>query len=785
MARKPIIIWKPWPGSQQKFLTCPAWECLLHGNRGGGKTDVLIMDFLQDVDKGFGIDYKGLLLREATTELGDVISKTKKWIPRIFPLAKYNGSKKIWTFSDGETLWLNYARVEADYEQYHGHEYPWIGWEELTNHAFDKVYKKLMSCNRSSNAGITPKYRGTCNPSGPGHQWVKQRFIDATQTGKILKEDIEFEYPNEKGDTVSTTLTVTRTHVRSFQAENKSLAEADPLYMAKIYELTKDNEMLRAAWIDGSWDLLIGGFFTDVWDKDIHVLPTFKVPTSWDLIRSFDWGSSKPWAVTYGFITNGEQPDPHLLGGEIIPYIPKGSVIICTEIYGWNGNINEGDQAVSSEIAERVLAVDNALLTEYGIRCVPGPADTSIYDVRDGTSIGANLGSCGCHWTRAYKGAGSRVAGWSIIRQMLGAAKRGDIETPHLYFFSQAEHHIRTLPVQQRDPKKPEDIQCFVAGTMVSLENGFRKIEDILVGDIVKTPIGLRKVINAGSTGFAKITKVIFGENELKGTFDHPVFVEGEGLVSLSKLVKGDILCQNSLHILEESNSQVSMRDTLNATTVIVKFLMEQHCCTEQNGNSILDQFQQNMNSIIKIESNMIAVGKILNFFMAQITQDSTCKKECRKVGIVTKNLKYGENLKRVNDSFDLILKNVEKILPKENLRAITVVRLLLQNIHQRNFAPLNVKKQYQEKLKKNVSCAENSSGQNHTTQEKHKLVVTHVDGNCDEATVYNLTTEQSGMYYANGVLVSNTDGEDHCMDSARYLIARRMSAMKQRSVKS
>lgn len=456
MRKKPPVIWEAWPGSQKKFLTCPVWECLLHGNRGGGKTDVLIMDFLQGVGVGYCADYKGLLLREATTELGDVISKTRKWIPRIFPMAKYNGSKKIWTFPEGETLWLNYARTEEDYEQYHGHEYPWIGWEELTNHALSKVYLKLMSCSRSSNKDITPKYRATCNPSGPGHQWVKQRFIDATKAGKILREELEFEYPDDKGNLIKSKSIVSRTHVQSFQQENKSLVEADPLYMAKIYALTKDNEMLRKAWIDGSWDLLIGGFFTDVWDRKTHVLPNFKPPKSWRLIRSFDWGSSKPWAVSYMLECNGEQPEPIDVP---LPYFPKGTVIIPNEIYGWNGNPNEGDQALSSEIAERVLSIDNNMLREYGIKTIPGPADTSIWDVKDGTSIGAAMSSCHCNWTRAYKGSGSRIAGWAIIRQMLGAAKRRDLEVAHLYFFEQAVHHIRTIPIQQRDPKKPEDIQ--------------------------------------------------------------------------------------------------------------------------------------------------------------------------------------------------------------------------------------------------------------------------------------------------------------------------------------
>jgi hypothetical protein len=289
-----------------------------------------------------------------------------------------------------------------------------------------------------------------------GNSWVKQRFIDVAPAGKIYNEEINFEYPDKNGKMIQERKIVQRTRVQSFTSENKSLMEADPLYMAKISALTQDNEMLRKAWIEGSWDLLMGGFFTDVWDHKIHVINTFQPPKSWKLIRSFDWGSSRPWAVTYGFETNGEQPD--VLPEENIPYIPKGSVIICNEIYGWNGNANEGDMATSQEIAERVLLMDNSMLTEYGLRTIPGPADTSIYAVQDGTSIGANLSTHGCRWTKAYKGPGSRIAGWAIIRQMLGAAKRGALETPHLYFFPQAQHHIRTLPLMQRDKVKPEDL---------------------------------------------------------------------------------------------------------------------------------------------------------------------------------------------------------------------------------------------------------------------------------------------------------------------------------------
>lgn len=457
MAR-PKVAWAPFPGAQRRFMTCPVWECLLHGNRGGGKTDVLLMDFAQGVGRGYGEDYRGLLLREATTELGDVIAKSKKWFKRMFPGANFNRQKKIWEFPTGESLWLNYARVLDDYEQYHGHEYPWIGWEELTNHAVSDVYLKLMSCNRSSNKNIPIKYRATCNPSGPGHGWVKARFIDAIPEGQVIREEIEVERETEEGERYKETLIVTRTHIQSWLEENKAIMEADPLYQAKIVQMTEGNAMLRKAWVDGSWDLIIGGFFTDVWNPKIHILDPFPIPKSWEALRSFDWGSSKPWAVTYGFEANGEQPtDP--MGDRILDFtIPKGSVIVPTEIYGWTGTPNEGDRATSQTIAERVLGVDNTIRIEYGLQVNPGPADNSIWDVRDGTSIAKNLAAHGCNWKRAYKGPGSRISGWALIRQMLSAAKKKDPETPHLYFFPAAQHHIRTLPIMQRDKKHPEDI---------------------------------------------------------------------------------------------------------------------------------------------------------------------------------------------------------------------------------------------------------------------------------------------------------------------------------------
>jgi len=436
---KQSVIWEPHPGSQKYFLSCPADEVLLHGNRGGGKTDALLMDYLQSVGLGYGSDWRGIIFRQEYTQLIDVINKCNKWIPQIFPGSKYNGSEHKWTFPTGEMLYLRNMKRPEDYWGYHGWEIPFLGWEELTNWATDECYLSMMSTNRSSNPDVPRKIRSTCNPSGAGHGWVKGRFIDPMPPKIVL---------------LDTKTRKTLVNIPSRLDENTTLMEADPNYVHTIMTSVGDDPVKYKAWVLGEWDIIAGGALTDVWEPEKQIFAPFEFPTSWSIFRSFDWGSAKPWAVTYGVEANGEQPDCEYE----IPYIPAGTVFIIDEIYGWSGTVNEGDRATSQQISERVLEKDAALTLEYGCRVYSGPADTSIYDVRDGTSIGSNLAKFGCHWKRAYKGSGSRVAGLAIIRQMLSASKRGDLEKPGLYFFDRARHHIRTFPLLQYDEKKSEDV---------------------------------------------------------------------------------------------------------------------------------------------------------------------------------------------------------------------------------------------------------------------------------------------------------------------------------------
>ena len=57
------VVWSPQPGSQTLFMSCTFFEVLYEGTRGPGKTDALIMDFLQHVGQGFGPAWRNSVSR--------------------------------------------------------------------------------------------------------------------------------------------------------------------------------------------------------------------------------------------------------------------------------------------------------------------------------------------------------------------------------------------------------------------------------------------------------------------------------------------------------------------------------------------------------------------------------------------------------------------------------------------------------------------------------------------------------------------------------------------------
>lgn len=444
------VTWAPQPGSQTRFLQCPLFEVLYEGTRGPGKTDALIMDFTMDTGQGLGEGWRGILFRRSYPELADVIAKSKKWFAQLRNRPTFNEAKSSWQWPTGEVLLLRHMSRPDDYWAYHGHEYPWIGWEEITTWPNDECYVRMMSCSRSANPEVArrARVRATTNPYGIGHNWVKERFqLPRMQDKPIMNprsRDGEEEPP--------------RMAIHGTVYENKLLLDADPNYISRLRASARNEAELKA-WLEGSWDIVAGGMFDDVWDRRTNVLPNFParlIPASWRIDRSFDWGSSKPFSVGWWAESSGE---PIEWEGRLIGQV-RGDLIRIDEWYGWTGKRNEGVRMLPGAIARGIIDREEDMGLKGRVR--PGPADSSIWDDSTGVSIEGNMRAEGVTWEKADKGPGSRKQGWSVMRQMMAQARPEQPglprEKPGLFVCDRCAQFQDTVPYLPRLDKDMDDI---------------------------------------------------------------------------------------------------------------------------------------------------------------------------------------------------------------------------------------------------------------------------------------------------------------------------------------
>ncbi len=450
------IAWKPQDGAQFLFVTCDVFECLMHGNRGGGKSLGMLIDFCQHVGPirfpghraNYGAAWRGVLFRRNYEELQDMIAKAQEWIPKIFPDARYVSSPNPqYNFATGESLLFRSIERRIDFLKYQGHEYPWIGFEELTNWPDDFLYRQMISCCRSSKPGMPFKIRSTTNPSGPGHNWVKKRFRLPGPAGQRIGYHI-----HNIGEEA-------RTSIRSDMAENIALLKAVPNYRDRI-KMAATSIAQERAWLDGDWNIIAGGMFDDVWVPEVHIVPSFPIraiPRGWMIDRAYDHGSSKPFSVGWYAQSNGE---PFEWDGRVMGTVP-GDVFRIAEWYGSPSHSNEGLRMTARAIADGIIDREQDLGLWGHVR--PGPADTEIFSAKEPgrPSVHREFQTVGVSFVPADKGPGSRKPGWELMRQMFKGAvvpPSGYREDPGLFICERCVDAIEKIVALPRDMKDQDDV---------------------------------------------------------------------------------------------------------------------------------------------------------------------------------------------------------------------------------------------------------------------------------------------------------------------------------------
>ena len=464
------VAWRPLEGSQELAMSCPAHTILYEGTRGPGKTDSQVMRFRARVGMGYGRFWRGVIFDREYKNLDDLVSKSLRWFPQLAgPKAKFLSSTADykWVWETGEELLFRQVKRDADYWNYHGQEFPFIGWNELCKYPKPTLFDAMMSCNRSSFIPADypiiipgdPEVRwlpeiplevfATTNPYGPGHNWVKKRFIDPAEPGQLVRRTMNVFNPR-----TGMRQDITKYQVRIFGSykENRYLS---PEYVAELESIRDENK--RRAWLWGDWDIVAGGAFDDVWRPDVHKAPRFKIPKTWIVDRSFDWGSSHPFSVGWWAEANGEEATLND-GTSWCP--PPGTLIRIHEWYGSTGEANEGLKMSATNVAKGIREREDMLLAQSWIadRPRPGPADNQIYNVteKDTDTIAKKMEDEGIFWTRSDKSPGSRVNGLQLTRDRLEAAVDG--VGPGLYVTEHCRDWLSIVPTLPRDEKNPEDV---------------------------------------------------------------------------------------------------------------------------------------------------------------------------------------------------------------------------------------------------------------------------------------------------------------------------------------
>lgn len=183
-------VWQPIPGSSQELaLDSRCHSTLYTGSRGPGKSDTQLMKFRMYVGMGYNIFWRGIIFDREYKNLDDLVIKSLRWFPRFNDGAKFLSAAKDykWVWPTGEELLFRAVKDPADYWGFHGHEFPFIGWNELCKYPDRSLYDMMMSCNRTSflPEKDSPKDTNgkiinllppiplivfsTTNPYGPGH----------------------------------------------------------------------------------------------------------------------------------------------------------------------------------------------------------------------------------------------------------------------------------------------------------------------------------------------------------------------------------------------------------------------------------------------------------------------------------------------------------------------------------------------------------------------------------------------------------------------------------------
>lgn len=431
----------PIPKQEEFFRTADSHKFTLYGGaRGGGKSFILrwfaIRCLLRWAAQGFEAVRFGIFCETFPTLKDRQLSRA------------YAGRREdryptwlgTWNLADHEFRLLpEYGggivmfRNLDDPGKYLSAEFGGIAVDELTRNPLE-TFNMLRGSLRWPGIGHTPFVSGS-NPTGIGHAWVKDVFIDKTfeledtknliainpRTGRAPYTPAEFGY------------------VKSLPTDNP---HNSPEYIAELESLP---DRLRAAYFEGNWDVFEGQAF-DEWNATVHV----KLTNDIRHLRNWTWMAVMDWGFRKGAVY-------------LVAVGPEGDLEVVHEVVFSRLHAFEA----AKEFARRwqnLGARPEAIIADEQMwqdaSHVMKGAPTLAAEFRRG--LLDYYGEDPPPLVRGAHGPGSRKIKFNLMHRYLAykVDKDGKVPPwgrPLLRVHPRCRYLVRTLPALPVDPDKPED----------------------------------------------------------------------------------------------------------------------------------------------------------------------------------------------------------------------------------------------------------------------------------------------------------------------------------------
>lgn len=301
---------RPQQGFQVDALSTPADIAFLGGAAGAGKTFVLLMEAIRNINtKNFG----GVIFRRTSPQIrneGGLLDTSKQLYYHLGGSLREMNME--WCFPSDVKLKFNHLQYDDTVLDWQGSQIPFLGFDELT-HFSEYQFLYMLSRNRST-CGVRPYVRATMNPDPDSwvYHWVEW-FIDETTGYPIpercgqLRYFIRLQNNMVWGNTKQEVLDIVTKDesflevmneskaaglqpedlIKSFTFipgsiySNKELLKTNPDYLGNLLSLTEQEQLQL---LRGNWRISMDGLALFDWKCTNQIFDNYSTPSTFSCI---------------------------------------------------------------------------------------------------------------------------------------------------------------------------------------------------------------------------------------------------------------------------------------------------------------------------------------------------------------------------------------------------------------------------------------------------------------------------------------------------------------------